>query len=200
VKRKARGTYTRAQLEQHTELSLHLQRTNARASHLLLRLARLRPGNPHFKSLCAELASVAELLTLDTSFCEGIANNHALQPFQRIVLTLHTTCTFCEENPVLNSSKKHDKTFGSLTIAPTWAVQLTSLTWLMTRIRQDIFCNSPSPPPEMKKFIRCLNGLYTAIQRQRRHLARIGTQKRPEMAVRFDDSEVCGRCGRRYEP
>jgi hypothetical protein len=200
VKRKARGTYTLAQVEQHTDVGLHLQRTNARASHLLLRLARLRPSHPRFKSLCAELASVAELLTLDTSFCEGIANNHLSEPFQRIVLTLHTTCVFCEENPVLNSSKKHDDTFGPLTITPTWAVQLTSLTWLMTRIRQDIFGNSPSPPPETEKFIRCLNGLYTAIQRQRRHLARIGTQKRPEMAVRFDSSEVCGRCGQRYEP
>jgi len=199
VKRKARGTYTRAQVEQHTELSLDLQRTNARASHLLLRLARLRPSNPHFKSLCAELASVAELLTLDISFCEGIANNHVSQPFQRIVLTLHTTCVFCEENPVLNSSKKHDDIFGPLTITPTWAVQLTSLTWLMTRIRQDIFGNSPSPPRETKQLIRCLNELYTAIQRQRRHLERIGTQERPDIAVRFDSSEVCRRCGRRYE-
>ena len=199
MKRKARGTYTRAQVEQHTELSLDLQRTNARASHLLLRLARLRPSNPHFKSLCAELASVAELLTLDISFCEGIANNHVSQPFQRIVLTLHTTCVFCEENPVLNYSKKHDDTFGPLTITPTWAVQLTSLTWLMTRIRQDIFGHSPSPPPETKKFVSCLNGLYTAIQRQRRHLERIGTQERPDIAVRFDSSEVCRRCGRRYE-
>jgi hypothetical protein len=199
MKKTARRTYSSAEVEQHTKLSLHLQRTNACASHLLLRLARLRTSNPHFKSLCEELVSVAELLTLDISFCEGIANNHIAQSIQRIIVTLHTTCAFCEENPVLNSSKKHNKTFGPLTTGPTWAVQLNSLTWLMTRIRQDIFGNSPSPPRETKQLIRCLNELYTAIQRQRRHLERIGTQERPDIAVRFDSSEVCRRCGRRYE-
>jgi hypothetical protein len=200
MKRTSRTTYTSADVEQHTKLSLHLQRTNARASHLLLRLARLRPSNPQFKSLCTELASVAELLILDISFCEGIANNHIAQSIQRIIVTLHTTCAFCEENPLLNSSKKHDEHFGPLTTSPTWADQLNSLTWLMTRIRQDIVGNSPSPARETKKLIRCLNELYTAIQRQRRHLERIAAHKRPEIEVRFDPCEVCPGCGQKYEP
>ena len=200
MKRTEGGTYTSDQVEQHSELSLHLQGINARASHLLLRLARLRPSNPEFNSLCTELASVAELLALHISFCEGIASNHISRSYEYIIVTLHTICAFCEEDPVVNSSKKHDKHLGPLRTSSTWAIQLNSLTLLMTRIRQDIFDNSPSPARETKKLIRCLNELYTAVQRQGRHLARIAAHKTPEIMVMFDPSEVCLRCGQRYEP
>jgi hypothetical protein len=198
MKRKARETYTRAQVEQHTELSLHLQHTNARATHLVLRLARLRPSHPHFKSLCAELAFLAELITLDISLCEGIANNVS-QPFQRIIVTFQTACDFCEENPDLNSPEKDAEYLGFMTTSSTWGIQLDSLTRLIMRICHDISGNSPYPARETKKFIRCVNVLYTAVQRQSRHLARIGAQNTPGIEVRSDSSEVCPRCGQTYE-
>jgi hypothetical protein len=187
------------QIAQHAELGLDLQKANAHASHLLLRFARLSPHQRRFKSLSAELASIAELMTLQISFCEAIADNDLSQRIERIHVVLGTTCHFCEENAALSSSEKHDVRLGRLTPSPAWTTQLDSLTRLIMRILHDIFGNSFYAGGDMKKSVRCLDELHTAVQRQRRHLERIAARGVPKITVVHDTSEVCDRCGRRYE-
>lgn len=40
-----------------------------------------------------------------------------------------------------------------------------------------------------------LQDLSKALLRQRRHLARMGSARTPEIVVIYDDSEVCSECG-----
>jgi hypothetical protein len=199
VKSDTTRPYMAHQIAQHAELGLDLQRANAHARHLLLRFARLSPHQRRFMALRAELASVAELMTLQISCCDAIAENKLSQQIEHIRVRLRTTCDFCEENPALSSSEKHDARFGRLTPSPAWTTQLDSLTGLTTRIFHDIFGNSFSAGGETKKSVHCFNKLHTAIRRQRRHLKRIAARKEPKITVEHDISDVCDRCGRRYE-
>lgn len=199
MKRDTTRTYTQGQMARHTELGLDLQRANAHAGHLLLRLARLNPDHRRFKSLCAELACVAELMTLQISFCKAIADDGLSQPIERIDVALGTTCDFCEENPGLSSLVKHDKRFPHLTPNPGWTTQLDSLMRLTARIIHDKFGNSFSAGGEMKKSVHCFDELFRGLRRQRRHVKRIASRKMVEILVEHDTSEVCDRCGHRYE-
>ena len=132
-----RRVYSAAQVAQHAQFILDVQKSNAVASHLVLRLGPVR-SHPQFKALCAELSSLARSMTLQMSFCEQIVGSSVHEYYDVINVILGTTCDYCLESGKtrkVQSNKTHSEV---LTPSQAWAIQVERLSGLTISVAHNV--------------------------------------------------------------
>jgi len=188
-----RRVYSAAQVAQHTQLILDVQKSNAIASHLLLRIGRVR-SQPQFTALCAELTSLERSMTLQMFLCEQIAGN-GRKHYDIIILTFGTTCDYCLENGETRKLENNEPHSETLIPSRAWAIQLERLFGLMISVAHNVSQSSFSPRRSVEQSLRSLAGLSKVLSRQRLHLEQISVRRPTEIKVIEDRSAVCPDCG-----
>jgi len=186
--------YSADQVAQHGELMRDMQHSNSLASHLVLRLGR-KPLQGHvFKSLCKELRSLARSMTLQIFLCEQIADSGLHKHYDRIDVTLGTTCDFCLENGQAQRPQNHDA--GSLKLMPNQAcaLQLHHLSRLITTVAHGVSHASLPMASNAEHLLCSLAALSQALSRQRRHMELISVRQPTEIKIEFDLRDVCPDC------
>ena len=193
-----RRVYSAAQVAQHTQLILDLQKSNAMASHLMLRLGRMRLQHHRFKALCEEITSLARSMTLQIFLCEQIASSGGHEHYDVINVILGTTCDYCLESGMTRRLQNNEPHSEVLIPSQAWAIQVERLSGLMISVAHNVSQTFFSPRRTVEQSLRSLAGLSKVLSRQRRHLERISVRQSTEIKVIEDLSAVCPDCGRPY--
>jgi hypothetical protein len=188
--------YSAAQVAQHTQLTLDLQKSNARASHLILRLGRMRLQAHRFEALCDALISLERAMTLQIFLCEEIVKSGVHERYDRINVIFGTTCDFCLENGITRKVQNNELQSGILLSNQAWAIQVAQLFALMISVAHKAFQTSMSPARSIAKSVRCLVGLSKVLSRQERHLKQLSVRRPTQISVIEAPSAVCPDCAR----
>jgi hypothetical protein len=190
--------YISAQVAQHLQLTEDLQKSNARASHLMLRLGRMPLQHHRFKALCEDLTSLERSMTLQIFLCEQLADSRAHKRYDVINVILGTTCDYCLESgktPKLQNNTPHSEV---LTASPAWPIQVERLSGLMISLAHNVSQTSFSPRRTVEQSLRSLARLSTVLSRQRRHMEHISVPQPTKINFIEDHSTVCPDCGHPY--
>lgn len=187
---KRRRIYTPAQVAQHTQLMLDLQKNNARTSHLLLRLGRVPLQHHRFEALCEEFTSLERSMTLQIFLCEQIVDSGAHQHYD-VVNIMFGCCDDCLK-------KKNDPNAEALIPTETWAIQVEQLSGLMASVAHYVSEASCSQRCSVEQSLSCLAGLSKVLSRQRRHLQQITIQQPTKLRPIHSYGIRCPDCGRPY--
>ena len=189
--------YTSAQVAQHTQLILDLQQSNARASHLMLRLGRMPLQHHRFKALCEDLTSLERSMTLQIFLCEQIVDSGLHKHYDVINVVFHATCDYCLESGKPRKLQDNNPHLEVLISSPAWAIQVERLYGLMISVAHNVSQTS-CPPRRVEQALRSLSGLSKVLSRQRRHLQQISVRLPTKIKVIHDRSTVCPDCGHPY--
>jgi|SRR5579863_9142769 len=189
--------FTTAQLRQHKQLGDRLQITNVFAAQALLTLRRLRPGGKQCENVYATLVHIVRQMDFLIASCEQLATSGFRPQVSRINVILGTTCGHCEETGRSAKRSSGRENLGSLEADPAWGILVENLLVQATlaiqgTVGSKCFSSSDCEGP------RCLQNLTKTLLRQQRYLARMGGARIPEIAVMYDDAEVCPECGNPY--
>jgi hypothetical protein len=187
--------FTKAQLQQHKQWGNQIQRANALAAQALLTLRRFRPGQKRYECVCTDLATAVCRMNFLIGCCEQIALSGFRKQFSRINVILGTTCEHCEETGRSADRNSNQGDIGTLEADPAWGVLVEFLLFEVTLAIHRIVGGECSSLSEFEEFPVGLHDLTKALLRQRRHLARMGSARAPEIVVTYDDAEVCSECG-----
>jgi hypothetical protein len=172
--------------------------SNARASHVMLRLGRMDLQQHHFRSLFEELISVVNVMTLQIFLCEQVADSGVHKHYDIINAVLGTTCDFCLENGT-SKLQKNDPELNVMRPNHAWAIQVDGLSELMISVARDVsHAFSFLPKRSVEQSIRSLSVLSKALARQRRHLEQFSVRRPTEIIVIVDQSDVCPDCAHPY--
>jgi hypothetical protein len=193
------GVYSAAQVAQHAELGSDLQKGNAHAAHILLRLGRMPLQLHRFNALCEELTSLGRSMTLQMFLCEQIADSGRGRHYDVINVIFGTTCDRCLESgkAQLRTNRPQAEV---LTSSQAWAIQVERLVGLMILVAHKISQTSSSPRRSVEPALRSFAGLSKLLSRQRRHLQHISVQRPTEINVIEDRGAVCPDCQHPYPP
>lgn len=190
-------SFTEAQLQQHKQVGIQLQKENATAACALLTLRRFRPGQKRYEQVRHDLPNVVCRMNFLTACCEQISAS-GFRHFSVIALILFTTCAFCEEmGTTANRSRGGQGEIETLDADAAWGVMVQNLLLLATSIIRTTIGEFTSRGDF--EFLRCLQNLIKALLRQHRHLERIGGVRCPKRTVTVDTSTVCATCGTPYD-
>ena len=191
-----RRIYTSAQVTQHAQLILDLQKSNALASHLVLQLGRMRLQHHRFKALCDQLASLVRSMTLQMFLCEQVAGSGVHEHYDAINLVFGTTCDYCLESG--RTGKNNEPHAEALIPTQAWAIQVERLSELTTSVAHNVSQTSFAPRRTVEQSLRSLAGLSKVLSRQRRHMEHISVPQPTKINVIEDHSTVCPDCGHPY--
>lgn len=187
--------FTKDQIQQHKQVRDQLQKANAFAGQELRTLRALSADQERTGHVYADLANVVRWMNLLLGCCEQIVDNAFQQRFTRIEVIFGTTCEHCENTARSADGSGGQGYVGTLGVDPAWSVHVKYLLSLTTSTIYRTYAGSSLS--EFKEPHRCLADMTKALGRQQRHLERMGGKRAPEIAVIFDHSEVCSKCGHR---
>jgi hypothetical protein len=187
--------YSAARVAQHTQLAQDLQKSNARASHIILRLGGMRLQHHQFKSLCEEFVSLVRLMTLQIFLCEQVAGSGVREHYDVINVILGTTCDYCLENGKTRKLQNNEPQLKVLRPNQAWAIQVEGLSELMISVARNVSEASFLPKRTVEQSIRSLAVLSKVLSRQRRHLEQFSVRRPTEIRVIGKRSDVCPDCG-----
>ena len=190
-----RRVYNVAQVAQHSQLILDLEWSNAIASHLMLRLGRMRLQD---HVLWEELASVVRSMSLQLFLCEQIAFSGVHKHWDVINLILGTTCDYCLESGETRKLQNNQPDAQVLKPSEAWAIQVVQLSGLIISVAHKVSQNSLLSRGAVERSLCSLAGFSKVLSRQRRHLDQISFRHPTKINVIDDRSAVCPDCGHPY--
>ncbi len=190
--------HSAAQVAQHAQLMVNLQKSNAFASHLMLRLCRMRLQHHQVKALCEELTCLTRSMTLQMFLCEQIANSGIHKHYDIINVIIGTTCDYCLESGKTRKLQSSEPHSGGLIPSQAWTIQVEGLSALIIPVAHNVSQTSSLPRHTVEQSLRALAGLSKLLSRQRRHLEQISAPQTTKINVIQDRGAVCPDCGRPY--
>lgn len=187
--------YTSAQIAQHTQLSLDLQKSNAAASHILLQLGRMSLQHNRFKALSDELASLVRSMTLQIYWCEQIAGSWVREHPEAEVTVFGVACDVCFKSGLTRTHQINKPYETALEPNEAWAIQVEGLFGLTISVAHKVSQTSFPSRRKVEQSLCSLAPLSKVLLRQRRHLHQISVPQPPKITVIELPSSVCGVCG-----
>jgi hypothetical protein len=190
--------YSAAQVSQHTQLILDLQKTNARASHLVLRLGRMCSQPHRFTALVDELNSLVRWMTPQIFLCEQVMGSGVHKRYDVINVILGNTCDHCLESGTTRQRQTNEPHLEELSSSQAWRIQVEELSGLTILVAHSVAQISFSPRRTVDQSLRSLAALSKILSRQRRHMEQISVRQPTAIRVIDDRSAACPDCQRPY--
>ena len=128
-----------------------LQKNNARASHLILRLLQMPLQHPRFKALCEELTPLERSMMLQTCLCEQIVDSSVQEDYV-IQVIFGTTCDYCLKSGRTRELQDNKPNSEAQMWSPAWAIQIEQLSVLTTSVVHKISQASFLPRRTVEQF------------------------------------------------